>query len=73
MFLVLSEKPVADICSVSNERNTIACLVDHEDSKDICLQLTKDGNNRLWGLELGQPLEVLQLEEECAGRNRARR
>ncbi|PWY85556.1 purine and uridine phosphorylase [Aspergillus eucalypticola CBS 122712] len=75
-FILLAGSDIIQECrihwlptNIVNNENTPACLVDHEASKDVCLQLTKDDNNRLWGLELGQPLEVLQLEEECAERS----
>nr|XP_001388535.2 hypothetical protein ANI_1_2166014 [Aspergillus niger CBS 513.88] len=75
-FILLAGSDIIQECrvrwlptDVMIETNTLACLVDHEASKDVCLQLAKDDNNRLWGLELGQPLEVLQLAEECTGRS----
>lgn len=50
---------------MTDEMKTAACLVDHEDSRGVCLQLIKDEQNQLWDQEkLVQPLETLQPEEQ---------
>ncbi|KAL4948630.1 hypothetical protein BDW69DRAFT_89322 [Aspergillus filifer] len=75
-FLMLAGTDVMQECrvgmhpiSVANGTNTLACLVDSEDSKAVCLRLAIDDDNRLWGQRLGQPLEVLQLEDEHSERS----
>jgi nucleoside phosphorylase len=49
---------------VTSGTNTLVCLVDHEDSRAVCLHLATDEKNQLWDQRLGQPLETLQPDEQ---------
>jgi nucleoside phosphorylase len=51
---------------VTSETNTPACLVDHNDSRAVCLRLTKDEKNQLWGHQslLALPVKTLQPDEQ---------
>jgi hypothetical protein len=47
---------------VASETNTPVCLVDHNESRALCLHLSKDEKNQLWGRELSP--ETLQPGEQ---------
>ncbi|KAL4898870.1 hypothetical protein BDW74DRAFT_184294 [Aspergillus multicolor] len=52
------------LCSSLHRESTMACLVDHEESRSVCLQLRRDEHDRLWGSDLGQPPEAIEPDVE---------